>query len=235
MTSDFFLEEADKWRNEAWNIIKQRPDVIFYILTKRPERVLDHLPKDWNDGWENIFFNVTCENQTRADERIPILLNLPFKHKGIMVAPFIDRVSLKKYFNYKQIERVTAGGENYDGSRPLNYEWVKDLYEECKEENITFCFFETGTYFIKDNKTYHIPSKRKQSILAYKSKLQYIGKPINFKLETQKYLFNNNNIYKKHFRKRCDTCGSRIICNDVLTVGDVVLQIKRILFIYTIQ
>lgn len=219
MTSDFFLEEADKWRNEAWNIIKQRPDVIFYILTKRPERVLDHLPKDWNDGWENIFFNVTCENQTRADERIPILLNLPFKHKGIMVAPFIDRVSLKKYFNYKQIERVTAGGENYGGSRPLNYEWVKDLYEECKEENITFCFFETGTYFIKDNKTYHIPSKRKQSILAYKSKLQYIGKPINFKLETQKYLFNNNNIYKKHFRKRCDTCGSRIICNGCSDCG----------------
>ena len=55
MTSDFFLEEADKWRDDAWNIMKQRSDVIFYILTKRPKRVLDNLPKDWNDGWENIF------------------------------------------------------------------------------------------------------------------------------------------------------------------------------------
>ncbi|MBQ9557263.1 MAG: DUF5131 family protein, partial [Clostridia bacterium] len=27
MTSDFFLEEADEWRSEAWEIIKQRPDV----------------------------------------------------------------------------------------------------------------------------------------------------------------------------------------------------------------
>ena len=33
MTSDFFLEEADKWRNNVWKVIKKRSDVIFYILT----------------------------------------------------------------------------------------------------------------------------------------------------------------------------------------------------------
>ena len=33
MTSDFFLEEADKWREEVWDIIKQRSDVKFYLLT----------------------------------------------------------------------------------------------------------------------------------------------------------------------------------------------------------
>ena len=38
MTSDFFLEEADVWRDEAWNIIRQRPDVVFFLLTKRPDR-----------------------------------------------------------------------------------------------------------------------------------------------------------------------------------------------------
>ena len=89
MTSDFFLEEADKWREDAWDIIKTRSDVVFFLLTKRPELVRDRLPYDWGDGWENVFFNVTCENQRRADERIPLLLSLPFKHKGIMCAPFI--------------------------------------------------------------------------------------------------------------------------------------------------
>ena len=67
MTSDFFLEEADQWREEAWDIIYQRRDVKFYLLTKRPERVLQCLPQDWGDGWNNVFFNVTCENQRRAD------------------------------------------------------------------------------------------------------------------------------------------------------------------------
>ena len=37
LTSDFFLEEADIWRDEVWAIIKQRPDVGFFLLTKRPE------------------------------------------------------------------------------------------------------------------------------------------------------------------------------------------------------
>ena len=73
MTSDFFLEEADAWRPEAWDMIHQRPDVAFFLLTKRPERVRRCLPTDWGDGWENVFFNVTCENQRRAEERMPLL------------------------------------------------------------------------------------------------------------------------------------------------------------------
>ena len=51
MTSDFFLEEADPWREEAWEIIRQRPDVKFFLLTKRPQRVAAHLPYNWGDGW----------------------------------------------------------------------------------------------------------------------------------------------------------------------------------------
>ena len=39
MTSDFFLEEADAWRDEAWGIMKMRSDVKFFLLTKRPQRV----------------------------------------------------------------------------------------------------------------------------------------------------------------------------------------------------
>lgn len=46
MNSDFFLEEADPWRDEAWDIIHQRPDVKFFLLTKRPERVAACLPRD---------------------------------------------------------------------------------------------------------------------------------------------------------------------------------------------
>lgn len=51
--------------------------------------------KNWNGGWENVFLTVTCENQKRADERIPQLLALPFKHKGIICAPFLGPVSIK--------------------------------------------------------------------------------------------------------------------------------------------
>lgn len=112
--------------------------------------VRECLPPDWGSGWNNIFFNVTCENQRRADERIPILFDLPFKHKGIMCAPFIGPVSIRQYLTAGQIEQVICGGENYDGARPCNFDWVKSLRQECVDANVTFCFIETGTVFIKD-------------------------------------------------------------------------------------
>ena len=43
MTSDFFIEEADAWRDEAWSIIRKRKDCTFIILTKRPHRIPDCL------------------------------------------------------------------------------------------------------------------------------------------------------------------------------------------------
>lgn len=216
MTSDFFLEEADIWRPDAWKIIRQRPDVVFFLLTKRPERVKNCLPEDWGDGWENVFFNVTCENQKRADERLPLLFNLPFKHKGIMTAPFIGEVSIKKYLATGQIEQVIAGGENYDGSRPLYYEWVKRLYDECVEADVRFCFIETGSCFVKGGKTYRLSDKGLQSRMAYKSGLQFEGHEMRFKLQqsAQGSLFPAEaEIYQKHFGKHCQTCGSRLICN----------------------
>lgn len=120
MNSDFFLKEADEWRNDAWSVIKNRPDVKFFLLTKRPERVRDCLPADLGNGWDNVMLNVTCENQKRADERIPILLELPFKHKGIIAAPFISRLNAEEYLKTGQIEQVICGGGNYDGARICN-------------------------------------------------------------------------------------------------------------------
>ncbi len=220
MTSDFFVEEADEWRDEAWNIIRQRKDISFFILTKRPERVVEHLPSDWEEGYENVLFNVTCENQVRADERIPILLSLPFKHKGIMCAPFIGRVSIDKYLDSGQIEQVIVGGENYDGARPCDFDWVKELHDSCVKRNITFCFMETGSVFIKDGKTYKIPSKDVQSKMAFKSGMNYKGKKIEFKLYDE---FLNElkleELYKPYFGYKCRECGSKIICNGCSKCG----------------
>ena len=170
MTSDFFLAEADEWRTEAWEMMRTRSDVIFLLLTKRPERIRRCLPEGWGDGWDNILLNVTCENQNRADERIPLLLDLPFKHKGVYCAPLLGPVSLGKYLDSGQIEQIACGGENYGGSRPCDFEWVKTLREECVSRNITFCFMETGTTFIKDGKKYRINSKQMQNTQAFRLK-----------------------------------------------------------------
>ena len=219
MTSDFFLEEADAWREEAWDIMRIRKDVKFFLLTKRPERVKDHLPTDWGEGWENVMLNVTTENQARADERIPILLSLPFKHKGIMAAPFIGPVSVERYLESGQIEQVLCDGESYDGARPCHYAWVKSLHDECARHNITFVFCSTGNRFVKDGKEYRV-AKGLQSEQAHKSGLSFQGKKMEFLL-TDEFgnPLNEEELYHPYFGKKCQKCGMRIICNGCTRCG----------------
>jgi protein gp37 len=220
MTSDFFLEEADPWRDDAWDIMRERSDVKFFLLTKRPQRVMDCLPTDWGDGWEHISLHVSCESQRRADERIPLLLELPFKHKGIMCAPFIAPVHISTYLQSGQIEQVICGGENYDGARPCDFDWVKSLRAECAEADVTFCFIETGTRFIKDGRMYHIPSKRVQSEMAWKSGMYYSGKSVEFQLKDQfGLLIPQSELYTPRYLDNCAKCGSRPICNGCSACG----------------
>lgn len=220
MTSDFFLEEADEWREQAWSFMKERSDVKFFLLTKRVARVQKCLPRDWGEGWENIFFNVTCENQKRADERIPILLDLPFKHKGVLCAPLIGEICIERYLESGQIEQVATGGENYDGSRPCNFDWIKSLRKQCERFNITFCFFETGTNFVKDEKLYYMPDKKLQSEMAYKSGASYVGKISNFILkDSLGFEILKENLYKPKFKESCKTCACKIICNGCSNCG----------------
>lgn len=219
MTSDFFMEEADEWRPEVWKIIRQRSDVKFFILTKRAQRIQECLPEDWGQGYENVILNVTCENQERAEERIPILLSIPAKHKGIMCAPLLGPITILKYLQSGQLEQVICGGENYEGARPCHYEWVKSLYLQCRKHGVTFNFIETGNIFIKGQNRYQIPSKLKQSQLAYKSRLQYQGKPISFLLTKDNEVLQEKDLYVLHYREHCITCGTRMTCNGCSDCG----------------
>ena len=183
MTSDFFLEEADEWRKEAWDFIRQRPDVTFSLLTKRAQRIRECLPGNWEDGWDHVTFSVSCENQKRLEERIPYLLELPSKHKWVSLKPFIGEIDIEEYLATGQIETVLAGGENYLGSRPLHYEWVKKVHDACAKYNVQLIFGQTGNIFIKDGKEYKIHNRTDQMIQALRSGLHYPPTDIEAEVE----------------------------------------------------
>lgn len=166
-TSDFFVEEADGWREEVWSMIKERQDCKFLFLTKRPERFYTGLPADWGDGYENVVMGVSCENQKRAEERLSILVELPLKHRIISVAPMLEKIEIEKYLLDK-IEQVICDGESGEQARELHYDWVLDIREQCKRKQVNFWFRQTGANFIKDGKHYRIP-KNKQMEQAQKA------------------------------------------------------------------
>lgn len=213
LSTDFFVEEADEWRPEVWRMMRRRSDIAFRLLTKRAHRIRECLPADWGDGYKNVMLSVTCENQRRADERLPILVDIPAKHRGFMAAPFIGPVDAGRFLETGKIEEVLCGGENYDGARPCHYDWVKSLSDQCATYDVTFNFIETGTVFVKDNRTFHIPSKRIQSQQAHRSGLSHHnGKP-EFKLIIPNDSLFGTDLYTPLFREHCATCGSRMTCN----------------------
>lgn len=156
-STDFLIEDADEWRSECWQMMRERSDLHFLFLTKRIERFMDCIPEDWNDGYDNVTVGCTVENQDRADYRLSIFNELPIKHKNIVCQPLIGEINLSAYLD--QVELVVVGGESDRNARPLNYGWVLSIREQCVARNVHFEFRQCGTHFIKDGKNYTLSTR----------------------------------------------------------------------------
>lgn len=173
-SSDFLLEDTDEWRILAWQMIKERQDCHFLFITKRIERFMVNLPIDWKEGWDNVTVCVTCENQKRTDERLPIFKSLPIKHKQIIAEPLLEAIDFSNYLD-ETIEQIVVGGESGLKARLCNYNWILQIREICLKNKIDFYFKQTGAYFVKDNILYHIP-RYHQSQQAHKANIDYFKK-----------------------------------------------------------
>lgn len=175
MTSDFFIEQADEWRPQAWNMIRERSDLDFIIITKRIHRFTDCIPKDWGKGYPNVTIMCTCEDQKRADFRLPIFLELPIVHKRIIHEPMLGPIDIRRFLASGQIEQVTCGGESGDEARICDYAWILDSWKQCVEADVSFRFKQTGANFKKGNRIYRVARKDQES-QAQKAGLTFGGK-----------------------------------------------------------
>jgi len=160
-SSDFFLEEADQWRMECYKMMKIRCDLHFLFLTKRINRFYEVLPSDWGEGYENITVGVSVENQENVDLKLSFFQSLPIKHKNIACQPLIETVNIEKYLD--NIELVIVGGESDALARPLNYDWVLAIREQCMNNHVPFIYRQCGTHFIKAGISYTIPTRQLMS------------------------------------------------------------------------
>ena len=183
-SSDFFHPDADVWRNDAWDMMRERTDCSFFMITKRPERIAASLPPDWETGWEHVVIAVTCEDQRAADKRLPVYLSLPLRHYAVMIEPMLTQVNLRPYFRkYRNpdgtplIEEVSCGGESGPDARVCDYSWVLGIHLQCVEHGISFSFHQTGAKLKKADKVYEIP-REFQHEQARKAHLDFDGKTL---------------------------------------------------------
>jgi len=140
------------------NVIKENSSHTFMILTKRPEI----MAKFFNDygghinlknEYPNLWLGVTAENQQRANERIPILLQIPAAIRFVSIEPMLGPINIIKWtpipseiikniFFTEKIDWIICGGETGNNStvRAMEYSWVTSLKSACDYANIPFFF-----------------------------------------------------------------------------------------------
>jgi len=160
--SDFFVAEADQWRAEAWEMVRQRPDIEFLLLTKRIERFPVALPQDWGDGYDNVNIGCSVETQEMADYRLPLFLSYPIKRRFIACAPLLGPIDLAPYLT--GVKHVTVGGESGRCARECDYDWVLRIMEQCVATGITFWFKNTGSLFKQNGMAQRINPFKQNSL-----------------------------------------------------------------------
>lgn len=149
--SDWFIEEADGWRADAWDIVRRTPHLTYQILTKRPERILSHLPPDWGQGWPNVWLGVSAENQATANERIPLLVQVPAAVRWVSAEPLIGSVDLEPWTDSTPgLDWVVVGGESGPQARPMFAAWALSLLEQCQAAGVPVFLKQAGEVLARD-------------------------------------------------------------------------------------
>lgn len=162
-SSDFLLEEADEWRADAWRMMKLRQDLEFVFFTKRIGRLRDCLPHDWEAGYPNVVIGCTCENQARAEERLPVFLELPIARRMVICEPLLGEINLLPYLKEGKLSEVSVGGESGENARICRFSWVERIREDCLSAGVRFTYHQTGALLEKEGKLYRIPASRQHS------------------------------------------------------------------------
>jgi protein gp37 len=107
--SDFFHVKADPWRREAWAIIKRTPHLVWLVLTKRPELIEARLPRDWGDGYSNVWLGVStgCRQTLNKMDK---LRNIPAAVRWVSAEPLLEDISQE--INLDGFHWVVVGGES---------------------------------------------------------------------------------------------------------------------------
>lgn len=201
MTDLFADFVPDEWIDRVFAVMALAPRHIFQVLTKRPERMRTYLcdaarvsavldacldyvsvpgavnPRLVENGVQpltlpNVWLGTSVEDQRRADERIPLLLDTPAAVRWISAEPLLGPVDLRHWLGSEPVipglstyedsdgfvrqdigggiidglDWVVAGGESGPGARPTNPQWFRDLRDQCEAADVPFFFKQNGEW-----------------------------------------------------------------------------------------
>lgn len=115
-----------------------------------------HVNEDeWRFPLANVWCGTSVEDQARADDRIPELLETPAAVRFISAEPLLEEVTIWAYLKGELRDKslailggaplpgldwVIAGSESGNGARPMDEVWVRSLRNECTRAGVSFFY-----------------------------------------------------------------------------------------------
>lgn len=177
-----------EWLARLLDLIQRTPNLEWLLLTKRPENWRSRIEAvaqlalnggtgvgpfvwSWKEGFAppNVWIGTSVENQSAADERIPVLLRIPAQIRFLSCEPLLGPVNIDVGFRYfgngnhivqlccgrsdcecsqfkKAIHWVIAGGESGPKARPMHPDWARSLRDQCAAVKVPFLFKQWGEW-----------------------------------------------------------------------------------------
>lgn len=182
VSGDVVWRSLDEARVALWALIESTPNLDWLLLTKRPQNVLRMVPYRWlgtaeaqivrnlgalfgkdvppGGGWpRNVWIGTTCEDQQRAEERLPHLLRVPAALRFVSYEPALGPVDFSPWIEHDgrcaldctwtsanpvrcarpRIDWLIVGGESGPGARPFDLAWARDAVAQTRAAGVP-CF-----------------------------------------------------------------------------------------------
>jgi len=128
--SDWWHEDCDPWRDEAFDRINGRRDITFQVLTKRPERIAGTLPPSWGaEGWPNVWLG-TSVGSPKGRARARALADVPAAVRFLSIEPLWApgvADAIRDVVESGRIDWIILGGESGPKARPMHPAWAREI------------------------------------------------------------------------------------------------------------
>ncbi|MBV9691674.1 MAG: phage Gp37/Gp68 family protein [Ktedonobacteraceae bacterium] len=132
---------VEQERTKLWPLMERTPWLNWLLLTKRPEHIMAMVP--WGKHFpDNVWMGTSVENQRRADERVPLLLEVPAVVRFLSCEPLLEGLDLTSYL--ARLSWVIVGGESGARARPMEQQWVRALRSQAQAHGTCFFFKQWG-------------------------------------------------------------------------------------------
>lgn len=160
-TNSVEMITLDDVRRRLFDVIYRTPHLDWLLLTKRPQNIKGLIAEALdtkNDSephildlepferlYPNVWLGTSVEDQKRADERIPELLQVPAAVRFLSMEPLLGPVRIGfdgclpgrwEWVTNENLHWVIAGGESGPHARTCDIEWIRDIRDQCQAAGV---------------------------------------------------------------------------------------------------